>query len=114
METGWYLDTTGKWYMLNTDHNGKFGASLTGWYHEKADGKWYFMNPADKAMMTGWQFIDSKNYYLAEVVASQTYFGDNINGWFYDPTKGRPYGSMYENERTPDNHTVDASGARID
>lgn len=64
MEAGWFLDQDGRWYMLNQDHNGRFGAALYGWYFEKADGKWYFMDPADKAMMLGWQFIDGKHYYL--------------------------------------------------
>lgn len=113
METGWYLDAAGHWFMLNTDHNGKFGAALTGWYYEKADGKWYFLSPVDGVMLVGWQFINSKNYYFTEVNGGQTYFGDNISGWVYDATKGRPYGSMYAEEITPDGKTVDSNGARI-
>lgn len=100
--------------MLNREHNGHFGAALFGWYYEKQDGKWYFLNPTDSKMLTGWQFINSNWYYLTESNGGQTYFGDNINGWYYDTSKEfRPYGSMYANEYTPDNYFVDINGAWI-
>lgn len=57
MKSDWFLDRrTNKWYLLNKDHNGKFGAVKTGWVYEKQDGKWYYLTPSN---------------------AAPTYFGDN-------------------------------------
>ena len=115
LEYGWLLDSTsGSWYMLNEEHNGKFGAAKIGWYLERQDNKWYFFNPSDNAMMTSWQFIDGKWYYFTEHNSAPTYSGNNTSGWSYTPTiETRPYGSMYCSESTPDNHIVDSTGARI-
>ena len=41
--------------------------------------------------------------------SEQTYFGDNTNGWVYNKV-GRPFGSMYVNEITPDGYYVNANG----
>ena len=63
-------------------------------------------------MLTGWQLIDSRWYYLTPENGGPTYFGDNINGWKYDNTKPwKPLGSMYQDEKTPDGYTVDTTGA---
>lgn len=109
MEVDWFFDSqTGKWYMLNRDHDGKFGAALHGWHYEKQDGKWYFLNPVESSMVHGWSFIAGKWYLMAEA-SEQTYFGDNTNGWVYNKV-GRPFGSMYVNEITPDGYYVNANG----
>ena len=115
MQYGWFLDDdTNKWYVLNTEHNGKFGACLYGWYYEKQDGKWYFLNPKNGEMLTDWQFISGAFYYFTPSNGGQTYFGDNLSGWKYDATKEfRPYGSMYVNEKTPNGFYVDANGAYV-
>lgn len=115
MKFDWFLDRrTNKWYLLNKDHNGKFGAVKTGWVYEKQDGKWYFLNPTDGSTLLGWQFIGGKWYYLTPSNTAPTYFGDNIDGWFYKPSTGvRPLGSMYINETTPDGYVVDITGAWI-
>ena len=109
MEVDWFFDSqTGKWYMLNRDHDGKFGAALHGWHYEKQDGKWYFLNPVESSMVHGWSYIAGKWYLMAEA-SEQTYFGDNTNGWVYNKV-GRPFGSMYVNEITPDGYCVNANG----
>lgn len=115
MKSDWFLDRrTNKWYLLNKDHNGKFGAVKTGWIYEKQDGKWYFLNPTDGSTLLGWQFIGGKWYYLTPSNTAPTYFGDNVSGWVYSPsTEIRPLGSMYCDEVTPDNYRVDSSGAWI-
>lgn len=65
-------------------------------------------------MLVGWQYINHKWYYMTETNNGPTYFGDNITGWFYDPTKAwKPFGSMYCNEVTPDNYKVNESGEWI-
>lgn len=113
LKSDWFLDkNTNSWYMLNREHDGSFGAAKFGWYFEKQDGKWYFMNPSSTSMLTGWQFINGKYYYLTLFNNGPTYLGDNINGWKYDSTRNdKPFGSMYVNELTPDGYAVDAAGA---
>ena len=87
LKSGWFLDpTVGKWYLLNTNHDGKFGAVQFGWYHETQDGKWYFLSPHDGTILTGWQFISGRWYYFTEHNSAPTYSGDNTNGWRYKPT----------------------------
>lgn len=115
MKFDWFLDPKSNlWYMLSRNHDGRFGAALRGWYYEDQDGKWYFLNPVTSEMMTGWQYIDHKRYYFAPSNEGQTYFGDNVNGWYFDPTRNiRPFGSMYRDEETPDGHRVDGNGARV-
>ena len=109
IETGWFLDNDGSWYMLCKEEGDNYGAMLCGWYFEIADGKWYFLNPADGRMLIGWQHINNKWYYLNEKADEQTYFGDNVNGWFYN-SAARPFGSMWCNEITPDGYKVDSNG----
>ena len=47
-----------------------------------------------------------KEYMLKNYEANQ-----KENGyWYYDNHNKRPYGSMYQNEMTPDNHFVDHNG----
>lgn len=111
----WFLDSkSGCWYMLNREHDGKFGAAKIGWYLEKQDNKWYFLNPVDSKMLTGWHYIDNKWYYFAHTNNGQTYFGNNETGWVYKPlVETRPFGSLYINEVTPDGYIVDGSGSLI-
>lgn len=114
IETGWFLDNDGSWYMLCKEDGDNYGAMLCGWYYEEADGKWYFLSPIDGHMLIGWQFINHEWYYMTEVNNGQTYFGDNINGWLYDTTKvWKPFGSMWCDEVTPDNYKVNTTGAWV-
>ena len=84
MITGWYL-SEGSWYYLSSS-----GAMATGWI--ESGGKWYYMSSSG-AMSTGWIEVGGKWYYL-------------------EPTgrEGKPQGSMYTSETTPDGFTVNASG----
>ena len=115
LKHGWYVDNaSGDWYMLNNEHDGEFGAALSGWYYEPQDSKWYYLDPADNKMLTGWHTIDSKWYYFTEHNTAPTYSGNNLDGWDYTPTTEiRPYGSMYCNEYTPDGYAVDDTGSLI-
>lgn len=115
LEYDWFCDPeTNKWYMLNREHNGKFGAALKGWYFEVQDGKYYFLNPSDFSMFTGWVFIRSEWYFFSATPEGMTYFGNNDIGWKFDiNTTLRPYGSMYVNETTPDGYKVDNTGKYI-
>ena len=107
----WYLDGERTWYKLNKETGDRFGAALIGWNYEPMDDKRYFFDPSTTKMLTGWQHIDNKWYYFTKQNESQTYYGSNPEGWKYDPTKpGKPYGSMYQNEITPDGYLVDEHG----
>lgn len=109
MKYDWFCDQ-GVWYMLNKEHDGTFGAALAGWYFESSDGKWYYLDPDGFDMLSGWQCIDGVYYYFSHA-EGQTYVGNNEDGWVYDGS-GRPYGSMYRNEMTPDGYWVDENGVR--
>lgn len=106
----WFLDSTGSWYMLDKRRE-TLGQCLYGWYYEEMDKKWYYFDTMDGHMLVGWQFIDGKWYYFTERNGGQTYFGDNIDGWVYDPLAiTKPFGSMYASESTPDGYVVNSLG----
>ena len=114
MDSGWWKNDQGVWYHLSTIHDGWFGSMDKGWYHDSADGRWYYLNLLTGAMLTGWQEIDGVWYYLNPVTPAPTWDWDATqNRWVYGNRGGRPYGSMYANEVTPDGYHVDASGAWI-
>lgn len=110
MVLGWVLDTnTNKWYYMNEDN----GVMTRGWHKDPQDGRWYYMDNSG-AMLTGWQNIGGKNYFFNPVVPAPTYEWNSANmRWDYVKTSSRPYGSMYENEKTPDGYTVNANGERL-
>jgi glucan-binding YG repeat protein len=112
MRTGWYKDpATEKWYYLSKEHDGWFGSMQTGWHYDKEDGHWYYLNP-DGAMQTGWQLIDGKWYYLTPSNSGPTWsYDETEKTWVYTNSQGRPLGSMYQGEKTPDGYTVDENGA---
>ena len=66
-------------------------------------------------MLSGWQTINGKQYYLAPIPAATTYTFDTQNVmWVYDNVKNlRPYGSLYVNTTTPDNFKVNADGVKV-
>ena len=114
MDSGWWKNNQGVWYHLSTDHDGWFGSMDKGWYRDGADGKWYYLNIMTGSMLTGWQEINGTWYYLNPVAPAPTWDWDATqNRWVYANRGGRPYGSMYVNEVTPDGYHVDASGAWI-
>ncbi len=114
----WYLEGEKTWYKLNQENGDRFGAALIGWYHEPMDDKRYFFDLTTTKMLTGWQNINGKSYYFTTNNEGQTYFGSNLHGgsgWKYDPNRpGKPYGSMYRNEYTPDGYWVDENGVCAD
>ena len=110
MVLGWVLDTnTNKWYYMDEDN----GVMTRGWHKDPQDGRWYYMDNSG-AMLTGWQNIGGKNYFFNPVVPAPTYEWNSADmRWDYVKTYSRPYGSMYENEKTPDGYTVNANGERL-
>ena len=93
LQDTWVYDADG-WYYL-----GHSGSLESGWIQDK--GQWYFLNPSAGGefgrMMTGWQWIDGRCYFLAK-------HGE----------EGHPLGAMYAGGRTPDGYWVDEGGAWVD
>ena len=93
MKTGWVRDEyEDKWYYCDINNG-----MNTGWMLSTEDGYWYYLDPATGCMLTGWQTINGKKYYLGANSAAA----------------GHPYGALYINGTTPDGFSVDADGARV-
>ena len=111
MDSGWFLDGS-TWYYLSMNHNGFFGEMIKGWHHDGQDGRWYYLDPSSGAMHTNWSKINGEFYFLNPTAPAQTWFFDNAAGrWNFGDINSRPYGSMYQNENTPDGYHVNESGA---
>ena len=112
MEFGWIKSQNGKWYHTHAVSDGNLGILHKGWYHEPMDGKWYYLDEKTGVMLDGWVSLSGKYYYFTEapLVPEQTYFQRENGYWYYDNHSRRPYGSMYQNEMTPDNYFVDQNG----
>lgn len=99
-EDGHYISGTWKWIDDGWYRFDSIGNMQTGWFQD-TDGAWYFLNPVSNGtrgrMMTGWQWIDGRCYYLSETTA-----------------EGQPSGSMISNGITPDGYRVNQSGAWVD
>ena len=116
METGWILSDDGNWYFAHDISDGNLGVLAKGWQTNSQDNKKYYLHPDTGHMLTGWQKIGKKYYYFATAddIPKQTwFFQTNVGKWLYDAIGFRSYGSMYQNERTPDGRLVDAEGAYI-
>ena len=96
MDYGWYMDAQGEWYYLNEEPGPDFGRMIVGWYFDAKANKWYYLNEFTGGMATGWQKLGKDWYYL-------------------NPTsrEGRPMGTLYVNEITPDGYPVDENGKWI-
>jgi len=111
MDSGWFLDGS-TWYYLSMNHNGFYGEMIKGWHHDGQDGRWYYLDPSSGAMHTNWSKIGGEYYFLNPTAPAQTWFFDNATGrWNFGNISSRPYGSMYQNETTPDGYHVNESGA---
>ena len=103
------------WYRFD-----KQSSLITGWYRDDSNGKWYYMSEQSGKksgiMQTGWLFSNGKWYYLDPVVG-EMYVGWHMIGeqWYYFSVgnDGRPYGSLYISETTPDGYHVNHNGEWI-
>jgi dextransucrase len=75
-----------RYYYLNPNHDGTFGAMLTGW--QQIDGQWYgFGGANDGAALTGWHKINGRWYYFQQTGQADTGWQQINNNWYYfDPT----------------------------
>ena len=96
MDYGWYMDAAGQWYYLNETLGADFGRLTMGWYWDAKAMRWYYLNQFTGGMVTGWQKLGEDWYFF------------NPDGLY-----GRPVGSLYLNETTPDGYPVDENGRWI-
>ena len=114
MQYGWYKDAENKWYYLYAKSDGMLGTRLEGWHYDEQDGKWYYLQPGSGEMQLGWKQIGDKWYYFNPIAPEQTWVYDEVLGvWMYNGSTSRPYGSMFQNEMTPDGYQVGADGAWV-
>ena len=112
MRFGWYKDEKGDWYYLHRVSDGMLGTMITGWFFDNIDGRWYYMEPKSGKMLTGWQEIGGKMYFLNPLAPEQTYDKGDDGFWYYNGSASRPLGSMYRKEETPDGYMVNENGER--
>lgn len=113
MDYGWYYDETEKkWYYLKEVHDGTFGSMVRGWYLDAQDSRWYYLDERNGAMRTGWIQLRGLWYYLNQKAEALTWKQGEDGVWSYQGS-GRPYGSMYANEMTPDGYRVNSNGEWI-
>lgn len=104
---GWVFDPGGGWYYCDVNTGMK-----TGWHEDEQDGRRYYLDPVSGVMATGWRQINGRWYYFNASTPVQTWEYDRTQRiWKYkEDISGRPYGSLYRNERTPDGYAVDENG----
>lgn len=119
MQYGWICSSKGNWYYTREISDGNLGRLEYGWHKDRQDKKWYFLDRETGRMAVGWRLIDGKEYYFAK--REDTF----MSGWFYQLIDGtafgkwitnitgtKAYGSMFENETTPDGAFVGPDGAK--
>ena len=108
IRTGWVYDySAGEWYYVDENTGMR-----TGWYLDPQDGRWYYLDPATGEMLTEWQLIPDLGYvYLNPYAPQPTWaYDEELKTWVYMEGAGRPYGSLYMAEWTPDGYYVNADG----
>lgn len=111
---GWNISKEGKWWYAETPHShiagrwafidGRWyvfdmkGFMITGWFKQGSD--WYYLNPADGAMLSGqWLKVDGADYYLTKsgvmarnvyILTDGVYYKVDENGKFFEEYKSTP------------------------
>ena len=103
----WYKTQNGLWYYFENDRT----TTKKGWFHDKRDDQWYYLDPATGIMAVGWTNIDGSMYYFNESHENEPNWYE-VGGGFYEcyNKKVKAYGSMFCNEQTPDGQYVDENG----
>lgn len=108
IRTGWVYDySAGEWYYVDENTGMR-----TDWYLDPQDGRWYYLDPVTGEMLTEWQLIPDLGYvYLNPYAPQPTWaYDEALKTWVYMEGAGRPYGSLYMAEWTPDGYYVNADG----
>lgn len=97
MNSGWYIDETGKSYFLDPVQGPNYGRLTLGWYQDPSTQTWYYFDQFDGSMLTGWQKLLDRWYYLSP-----------------DMQDGHQKGTLYVSGTTPDGYQVDADGRWVE
>ncbi|WP_267202223.1 KxYKxGKxW signal peptide domain-containing protein [Limosilactobacillus kribbianus] len=86
-------NVNGKFYYLNSSHDGSFGAMKTGW--QFVNGHWYGLQ-GNGAAYTGWQNLNGSEYYFDPANAQMATGDTVINGshYYFDTTSGHQVKGM--------------------
>ena len=109
IKTGWYqiidsLSGQDSWYYYEN------GNMKTGWMTDPQDGNKYYLDPETGAMFVGWKKIGDNWYYFGERKYVDIRWAQDASGNWKAGTGRHSYGSMYQNEMTPDGYYVGANG----
>lgn len=121
MSVGWIHAQGDLWYHTDSVSDGSLGLMTTGWMTDIEDGRTYYLDPSSGIMQTGWLDLPDENgtqqsFYFAQLedTYGQNWFYQTALGrWVYDKLGRRTYGSLYQNEETPDGSRVDECGAKM-
>ena len=113
MCTGWQKSSGGNWYYLRETPDDRQGAMERGFILDASDGRCYYMDPATGVMRSGWVYTEGNAYYFAEWSEGCAWYWDGTEAKWKKSGSGRPFGSMYRSEQTPDGFFVDDQGRRI-
>lgn len=112
--TGWqYVNS--KWYYLNP----KDSVMITGWLFDHYYDGWFLLG-SDGAMLIGWQYDKKDWYYLAPETTNSTIMGRMVTGWLKYKNKwyylDKKSGKMYTGTHIIEGKTYyfDNSGALIE
>ena len=123
MQFGWIQHDMNPaiWYYAHEYSDGNLGVLMKGWHYDPQDNHIYYLDLTTYVMKEGYQTIDGKQYYFhmsKDTSGSHWLFGKGIDfitnstvyKWFYTVLGGKSYGSMYQNEYTPDGRWADSNG----
>ena len=86
---------------------------VKGWLLSDVDNNWYYLNPDNGSMHTGWLYVGEHWYFLNNQVSVATWsYNEAEKKWHYKGN-GKPLGAMYQNEKTPDGYQVNSDGVWI-
>ena len=113
MQHGGWLKMNGKWYYFHNEHDGAWGRLEQGKWIEDG-GNWYYVQasskPEESWMVTGWQYIGSKWYYMNGDGVTLGGWQQIDGKWYYlHPYHDGHFGEMYAST-TVDGYTIDADG----
>ena len=74
MKTGWVLNH-GKWYYLCETKNADEGAALSGFIQDPNSKYFYYLDPTDYAMKTGWIKLDGAYHFFNDSLLSELPYG---------------------------------------
>ena len=106
----WYKTQRGLWYYFENDRT----TTKRGWFHDKRDNQWYYLDPNTGIMQVGWVNVGGKDYYFNESHSNANNWYETGDGFFESyGKKVKAYGSMFKSEKTPDGYWVNYKGEYV-